>query len=351
MINGIDKIVEYIKKEANRHSIMHRFSNIVMNVYSNELVAIQWLENYHVGYFSKCVENSPDIVLCGLYVEEEIYEMILSFFPFKKKILMFFEHEGYEIEDKEYRVFYDVQSQYIHIVQNEYHYVVVLKKGVDNFRIIERIEKELFFCAMSGTHIRVHAAAICDDKDVGSLVVGAKGRGKTTLALGAMIHGAKFGANDRTEVYKDAQGMLKYCGVPTSVRLSREQEKYVQEILGKNIKPILFSDLAVYKNKVEYAPQEVSQYFNSQIVNNAVLKNILIPQFGFESIKITEMKDKKNIYEILRENVFDVDKAFVAYFSSSNNRDLEELLAQMIKNLKCYIVEGWLYDFDLKMIE
>ena len=349
MINSINQIVAYIKKESTKFTIKQKYRNTRVDVYSNELYALKWLENHHVGYFDNDLDDVADVVLYGLYENSENFHTVLNVFSFKDKMKMFFQHEGYYLEEQTYKIFYDSKSHYIHIIQENVHFLLILNRELDNFRIIERIQREILF-GCSGPHIRFHAASICNDYNEGTLIVGYKGIGKTTLSLGAIAKGAKFGANDRTEVYANKYMQIRYCGVPTSVRLSEEQVRYFQQKLGKRIKPELFDDLGVINNKIEYTSQEISQYFNTEIRNNGILKNIVIPKFSLEPIKVTEVVDTTYIYEVLYENTFLIDKAFLPYFISNINDYSGELLFHIIEQTKCYVVEGWLYDFNINMI-
>lgn len=352
--NDILQIKEQIEENTTKYCTSQRYGDTVVCVFSNEEKPISWINQYHTGFFESIsdnhqgVDSSNSICIYGYYVSELIFSDIVK--SFNEKTQMFFNHTGHVCKIEGYEVYFDDVSEYIHIVNQNKHYLLIRTSVLDNFRVLERIERECLLITGHKKHIRFHGGSFCSQNGEGVMIMGPKGAGKTSLLIGALINGSSIGANDRTEVYEN-NGQLFYCGVPTSMRLSPEQIEYLE--LRNNTKLIneQFEDIGVNAGKKEYSTQEIADYIGVDIANNSSLDKIIIPCFKKEDIKVKKITDREYLEQMIEMNLMIDDKAFYPYYLEKNQKDITSIIELILKKVNVYRIEGWLYDFDMKMLD
>lgn len=352
--------------KTNLHYRQYNIHELELNCYFDNLNTLLNIEQYINVNNKKSALKKIDLICIE---DDQLFYSNLNDFIKTDKIATFKNSKFIEYHYENIQSVYEKQyifraketvNDYI-LIREKNTLLLIFKKNNQNILIPLRIIREILLRSLENNmEIFFHASAI-EYKGSGIIITGDSGAGKTSLMTHFVANSdAAFLANDRVIITKSNELIIKQFPLPIrlgmgtakqynellkAAKFQRKQSRYVEKALKDfPIKEHHYENVG----KLELTPKEFSDLFNSNFIDTAKLKLIIIPsiQFNSDEIKIFELtEDEKKEYlndgcftptdeSRLKDWVENLEYDFVTLKENSN-----KIIGDMILNCKIIKLE------------
>lgn len=346
IIKSVDtkKCIDAMRSQM-KYSFIQSLGMESVKVYTNEKMAIDWIQENHNSFFRESPTDREKSRIICIYYDDFCFQ---SYSRFKKKKMFLYDNgEEIDVSELNVKIWFNRLKNYIHINLDNSHILMLDRNVKDNLRVPARLCREVLLNSIGKFPSRFHAASIVDKENNAWLIMGEKGRGKTSLFLGALHGGYSLCSNDRTILCFDEGGEMCVYAVPTSIRISEEQLQTISKITGNGLMlNQAFDDISTKGGKKEFSAMELCEYFQVGIKNGRRLAGVIVPEFSQEKINCKVIEEKEVMIAHIKTGFMASDNAFPLYYEEETTKSLEAKVIEKLTQLPWLKVSGWLYDIQ-----
>lgn len=188
-------------------------------------------------------------------------------------------------------------------------------------------------------------AACCQWNNIGYIITGKSGSGKTTMMFDMLKHGGLFHSNDRVALFHENNSIIAYSiPIPVNVPL-----KTMQTLSFWNDNEIIMK--AEPDSKIRFLVPQLTDLFNGNMISTSRIHEIIIVNYSKEepSIEYFSCFDIDKHLDVLSP-IDDNHPKWLPLFDYPNKTSVNSTLKKMCKELKvCKISGQWSFDSLWKM--